>query len=132
MKNWKKKFVVNGTLLSLAIVVSMLGLHYLMFPAAPIDLPVEVVKVEHANNATVTLACKWTGETKGILVFRCPDATRAGSQMDLVTHEVLSVHNGDTFEVNIPDQGWFVQIHDGYHYALEILADGTRQTTGTG
>ena len=144
MKSWEKKFIVSGVLASVAIVAFMSVLYYFTFPPDPIYFPVEIKKVVHnANNSTVTITYQWLGENDEkeheenelqvvdyghfILVFRCPDTVREEKEGDLVTFQFLFVHHGDMLKVNIPDHGWFVEIHDGEHLAIEVLVDGSRQ-----
>ena len=144
MKSWKKKFIVCGVLASIAIVTFMFVIYYFTFPPDPIYFPVEIIKVvPNVNNSTVTITFQWLGENDEkkheeiesqavdyghrILVFRCPDIVREGKDGEPVTFQYLFVHHGDMLEVNIPDQGWFVEMHDGDHLAIEILSDGSRQ-----
>jgi hypothetical protein len=144
MKSWERKFIISGVLASVVIVAFMSVLYYFIFPPDPIYFPVEITKVAHnAGNSTVTITYQWLGENDEIeqeengsqavnnghylLVFRCPDTVRENKDVELVTFQYLFVHHGDMLEVNIPDQGWFVEMHDGDHLAIEVLADGSRQ-----
>lgn len=144
MKSSERKFIVSGVLASVAIVALMSVLYYFIFPPDPIYFPVEITKVSHnASNGTVTITYQWLGENDEkeqeengsqavnyghhLLVFRCPDTAREKKDMELVTFQYLFVHHGDRLEVSIPDHGWFVEMHDGDHLAIEVLADGSRQ-----
>jgi len=148
MKTWERNFIVSGVLASLAVVAGISVLYYFTFPPDPIFFPVEIVKVTHNDNETATIMCRWIGENdevergfepleKGyghhILVFRCPDEIKSPIEevhdkaVPFVTYQYLFVHYGDTHEVNIPDRGWFVEMHDGDHIAIWVYADGSRE-----
>ena len=144
MKSWEKKFIISGVVASITIVALMSIIYYFTFPPDPIYFPIEIITVEHnSNNGTVTITYQWLGENNEkkhegnesqpvdfghfILVFRCPDGVREEKDGELVTFQYLFVHHGDVLEVNIPDYGWFVEMHDGDHLAIEVIVDGSRQ-----
>ncbi len=42
-------------------------------------------------------------------------------------NEKEGIINGDVLEVNIPEAGWLVEMHDGSHIAIWVHADGSKE-----
>lgn len=141
MRQWEKKFIVTGMLASLAIVVGMTLLWFVMNPPRYSGLPAELIKVSRAEGNNVTMTLRWVGgDNEGLLTFACPESLHIENFEKIPAPEtdekaaffkyIDPINRGYEFNMTIPES-WHLELHDGPNLAIELYPDGRKYVLET-